>query len=363
MGRRNPTLPTGRAGEALIGGTESGGETGFRARTATLTLLFATGSVEREDMLELLETALFGGQLHRPTGAVIKEDGDDDYDEDEDYEEEEYNEEEVDDDENLLELLPPVLLESQGAVGPYSKARATPKGIQFLFVVSTLERWLRDCPAGPLDLSEEASSAIASLVCCWSATVTHALAALPLTLPELHRAVGILDYETVEEHIEAMERDGLVEVRSSAGETRYSLSEWMRAGISPIIAAARYEAHYPEADVAPPDILDVEAAFQMALPPVLLAPDLRGSCRLGVQIPGGEPLMAGATAEVGRGRVLSSSALLEEDPENWVTGSPLDWMEAVIDPSTGRLKSGGDAELAEALIEGLHETLFGARRP
>lgn len=341
----------------MIGGTESGaGETGFRARTATMTLMFALGS-DREDTLELLAAALRGGLLE----PLADEEGEDEYGE-ELYEDEDYEYEEEDDgEENLFDLLPPVLLESQSAAGPYSKARATPKGSQFLFVVSALERWLRDCPAGPIDLTEDSGSAVATLVCCWSATVAHALAALPLTMSELHRTVGILDYETTEEHVRAMERDELVEVRPGAGEARYSLSEWARAGIAPIIAAARYEAHFPEADVAPPDILDVEAAFQMALPPVILPPALHGSCRLGVQMPGGEPLVAGATAEVGRGRVISSSTLLEQQPENWATGSPLDWMEAVVDPSTGRLKCGGDLELAEALIEGLHETLFGAK--
>jgi len=48
-------------------------------------------------------------------------------------------------------------------------------------------------------------------------------------------------------------------------------------------------------------------------------------------------------------------------PENWVAGSPLDWMEAVVDPSTERLSCGGDPELAGALIEGLHESLFGTK--
>jgi hypothetical protein len=339
----------------MIGGGT--GETGFRARTGAVTLMFALGS-DREDALEILEAALGGGLLEAAEDEYV-----DDEDEEYEDEEEEYDldEEEVDEDENLLELLPPVLLESQAALRPRSAGSPSPKGIQFLFVVSALERWLRNCPSGAIDLTVDSGSAVATFACCWSATVTHALAALPLTLPELHRTVAILDYETVKEHVRAMESDELVESRTEAGETRYSLSEWAREGIAPLIAAARYEAHYPMTDVAPPDILDVEAAFQMALPPVILPPSLRGSCRLGVQVPGGEGLIAGATAEVGRGRVLSSSTLLERQPENWVAGSPLDWMEAVVDPSTERLSCGGDRELAGALIEGLHESLFGTK--
>jgi hypothetical protein len=35
----------------------------------------------------------------------------------------------------------------------------------------------------------------------------------------------------------------------------------------------------------------------------------------------------------------------------------------VIDPEAGRLHLGGDTELAEALIEALHEALFGGVGP
>ncbi len=58
-------------------------------------------------------------------------------------------------------------------------------------------------------------------------------------------------------------------------------------------------------------------------------------------LPGDEPLIAGATAKVDRGVVVSSSALLDEQPETWVTGDPLDWCETVIDPGAEKLQAGG----------------------
>jgi hypothetical protein len=356
----------------VIGGVEGGAdETRFRARTGTLTLLFAGGSTNREGLLELLEAALAGGRLDSSPGALdegelgecedeYEEEDDDDYDEN-DEEEGDYDDDgELEEGERLLDTLPPVLLESQGLLDPHAGVRATERGVEFLFVAAALERWLRRCPEGALEPGPGASAAIASLVCCWSATVTHALAGQPLTLPELHRAVGILDYETAEEHVAAMERTGQVALQPAGGETRYALTDWMREGISPIIAAARYECHYPEQDVAPPDVLDVAAPFQLSLPLLLLPPDLRGSCRLGVRIPHETRLMAGATAEVDRGRVLASSPLLEREPENWATGSPLDWMDTVVDPAAAGVELGGDEQLAVALLVSLHETLFGA---
>ena len=113
----------------------------------------------------------------------------------------------------------------------------------------------------------------------------------------------------------------------------------------------------------PPDILDVEASFQLTLPLLHLPPDLHGTCRLGVQIPGGPPLIAGATAQVDRGRVVTSSTLLEQEPETWATGTPRDWLDTLIDPAAGRIEAGGDIQLAQVLLESLHEKLFGQAGP
>jgi DNA-binding transcriptional ArsR family regulator len=334
-------------------------EGGYKARAGALTLLFVAGSTEREVLLEMLERALSGGLLG-PIGPddLLDEDELDEY-EDEEYDEEDEEYEDEDEDEAALEASPPPLPESERQIGPHTKVRASAKGEQFLFVAFALERWLHNCPDGPLQLGPEGGAAIAPLVCCWSAGVTHALAGQPLTLAELDRAVEALSYETVEEHVEAMERTGQVEALPDNGEARYALTDWAREGIAPIVAAIRYERHYPEDDALPPDVLDVEAAFQLALPLLRLPADVSGSCRLGVQIPGGEPLMAGATAQVAGGRVVSSSTLLEQEPENWATGSPIEWADAVVDPRAGQIKAGGDIRLANALIEALHETLFG----
>jgi DNA-binding HxlR family transcriptional regulator len=315
-----------------------------------LTLLFIAGSASREELLEMLERALQGGLLPAPDPKLLEEE-ELDYEvelDDEDYE-------------DLLEAIPQDLLESHDLIDPHSKMKASSKGHQMLFVAFTLERWLRNCPDGPLRIGQESGDAIAALACCWSATVTHALAREPLTLPELDRAIEILSYATVEEHLEAMERTGLVEVLTEGGETRYAPTEWLREGIAPLAAAARFERHYPEDDTAPPDILDVEASFQLTLPLLQLPADLSGSCRLGVQMPGSPPLMAGATAQVAGGRVLTSSTLLEENPETWATGSPVDWLDTLVAPSANRIEAGGDIHLVGALLQGLHARLFGVR--
>jgi DNA-binding HxlR family transcriptional regulator len=316
--------------------------------------------MDREDLLELLEDAQSGGLL-LPSGGVVPDD--------EEIAAEQAHQEDLlaqseDDDrelDDLVEPTGPAIRPRSGLIGPHTQMRTSSKGEEFLFVAFAIERWLRSCPDGPLELGLRGARALAPLVCCWSATVTHALAPEPLTLAELDRAVSVLDTDTVAEHVEAMERSSQVKALPGRGETRYALTEWGREAIAPIVAAVRYERRYPEDDVLPPDVFDVEAAFQMALPQLRLPPYLRGTCRLGVQIPGEEALIAGATVQVERGCVLSSSALLDEEPETWATGSPLDWCETVIDPSAERIESGGDTELTGILLNALHEALFGLR--
>jgi hypothetical protein len=359
-----------------VAGIEATG-TGFRARAGTLTLLYMTSVMSPEALLEMLERALHGGLLRPIESDVSREEMRERYEAElEKYwgdEEEPGGEDELreDDDEDglLADYDGDVEEEDDGAEAIFDAAavaepepfyRASAKGVQALYVASLLQRWLRNCPDGPLEIGPDSGEAMASLVCCWSATVIHALAREPLTLTELDRAVApIEDRDVVEEHVDAMTRVGHLEILTSGGETRYALTDWLREGIAPLAAAARMEVHYPEEGIAPPDILDIEAAFQLALPLLSLPSDLQGSCTLGVRLPAEQqPLTVGATARVADGRVVSSSPLLEEDPQTWAIGSPRDWLDTLVDPSAARIEVGGDIHVANALIASLHEKLF-----
>jgi hypothetical protein len=312
----------------------------FRARTGTLTLLFVAGSADRDVLLEMLESALQGGRL----GQQLDDDP-----------AEETEEEEYEPDEDDLEYEE----EEEEEVGPDTPMRASSKGEQFHFVAAILERWLRNCPDGPLALGPKGAKAIAPLVCCWSATVTHALASEAMTLTELDSAVQVLSYDAVAEHVEAMERAGQVEALPGPGEARYALTEWMREGFAPIAAAARMELHYPEPDVAPPEALDVDAAFQLVLPLLRLPEELAGTCRLDVRVPGEPSFPVGAMAEIGNGRIVASSPLLDSDGSALITGTPVQWLDTLVDPPSLQLGVSGDFSLVHGMLIALHETLFG----
>jgi DNA-binding HxlR family transcriptional regulator len=207
-----------------------------------------------------------------------------------------------------------------------------------------------------------AGEAIAALLCCWSATVIHGLAAGPRSLAELSEVVEPLDFDTLEEHVKAMERSDQVEARVGPdGTTRYAVTRWLREGLVPIAAAARQEIHFPPPpdDVLPPDRLDVEAAFQLALPLVVLPRELSGTCRLSAQLEDGS--LAGVTARIEGGRVVSCESRLDEGAGTWAHGSSIEWLDTVVDPAAALLEVGGDERLAGALVDGLYESLFGLR--
>lgn len=318
----------------------AGGATGseFRARTAALTLLWVATSVDREALLGTLESSLEG----MPGPTVPSED-------DVEYEEE-LDEYEREREAALAEHEP----------GVREPMQLTGKGEEMLFVTGALERWLQRCPQGPLELGLAGARAVMPMVLSWSATLTHALAQGPLTSAELEHALSsVLEPEPVERQLEAMVGSGQAEALYGSGRAPvYALTDWGREAVSPIVAAVRFEQRYPEADVLDPDVFDVEAAFQMALPLIEVPPAVRGTVRAGVLVPGEEELIAGATVQLEGGRIAASSPLLDRVPETWATGTPLEWCETVTDPAAAKLDLGGDVPLAQGLIEALHERLW-----
>lgn len=325
-------------------------------------LLYIASSSDRAVLLEMLEGALEGGALREDVpvdevevdvdsielGSAVEVAGEDyggfgGEDEDEDG--------------------PEIVLDSGEVIGPNTPMRITPEGHEMLFVAFALERWLANAPGGALELGVgDAGTAMAALICGWSATLSHALAPGPRTLPELNTAVAPLSYETLEEHIDAMERASLVEAQTdSTGTTRYAATHWLREGVAPLVAAARLERHFPSPDTLPPDGLDVGAGFLLTLPLLQLPKHLSGSCRLGVKLGEDEPdgEAVGVTAQVTDGRVLWCEPQLEGRSGSWATGTAIEWLDTVVQPAVRRVDTGGERRLADALVQALHDRLFG----
>lgn len=238
----------------------------------------------------------------------------------------------------------------------------TDAGRDLLLVIATLEAWLGKAPGGPLTLGEgSAKAAIKALSEGWSTTMLRALAAGPLSLTELDGIIAPLSYPALERRLAALRLTGLVASRESNGRgTPYAVTEWLRHGIAPLAAAARWERRYMPHATMPIGRLDVEAGFLLTIPLLRMPAKLSGSCRMAVEIPsGGGRRLTGVTVEVDKGVITSCSTQLRVETEAWALGSPAAWLGAVIERDQGRLELGGNCALADAAVTALHDALFG----
>lgn len=241
-------------------------------------------------------------------------------------------------------------------------ARILPSGEEVLFISFVIEQWLQKAPSGPLAIdSADGERAIPALANGWSTTIVHALAVRPRTLTELEREIEALSGPALRHCLEAMTEVGLVKASAGDGEgTLYRITDWLRAAIAPLIAAARFERRYAPAETPGIAPLDVEAGFLMALPLLNLAAEASGLCRLEITVPvHGEPVPTGVMARVEHGRIAAVSTELEDEFDALLEGPPTAWLDAVISPVASRLYPEGDEDLAAAALAALHEVLFG----
>jgi len=239
----------------------------------------------------------------------------------------------------------------------------TEAGQDLLFVATSVQCWLEKAPDAPLTLGGNgAKAAISALAEGWSTTLMRALAAKPLTLTELNDIIGTLNYPALQRRLGAMRLAGQLEAHSGTGRgSPNRITDWLREGVAPIAAAARWErCHLPD-DTAAITTIDTEATFLLAMPLLRLPSDLSGSCRLAAELPNGSKWsLAGVMVEIENGRVASCVTRLEGVPEAWVLGSPAAWLNAVIEADMSDLEVGGDRQLGRTILDGLHGALFGA---
>jgi DNA-binding HxlR family transcriptional regulator len=242
-----------------------------------------------------------------------------------------------------------------------------PPGRALLEVVEVLEIWLAEAPNGPLEPgSLAAKGAIKALVDGWSTTIVRALAARPSSLTELNRLISGSNYPSLERRLGAMRMAGQIEPCPGGGRgTPYRATDWLRQAVAPLIASARWERGFARERSAPLSRIDFEAGFLLSVPLLDLAVEHSGRCRVAVvsRNSGGEPSVAGATVAVEEGSVVSCVSKLKGEATAWIAGSPAAWIDALLDNRLERLELGGDGELALAIVDGLHGSLFRVIQP
>ncbi len=269
----------------------------------------------------------------------------------------------------LRELVDAGVIEtwrSRGFPRGRTEYELTASGEELLGVIGILDRWLDESPNGNRGFGGDgAKAAVGAMAEGWSATLLRALAAKPLSVADLDSLISSFNYPSLERRIAAMRHAGQVEARPMNGrETPYAVTDWLRRGVAPLLAAIRWERTYLNGSGTPIAGIDVEAAFLLAVPLLRLDPEVSGSCRLAVELPsGGEQRVVGVLANLDAGSVVSCVSRLDGNVDAWASGSVGAWFRALIDGDGGSLELGGDGRLARTLVTGLHDALFvGARR-
>jgi DNA-binding HxlR family transcriptional regulator len=238
----------------------------------------------------------------------------------------------------------------------------TSSGRELLEVAASLERWLADAPRGPLELgSDPARAAIKGLVEGWSTTVLTALAAGPLSLTALDKQISAATYPTIERCLETMRLTEQLDVgtRSSRG-TPYSVTDWLRRGLGPLVAGARWEHRVKLDGAASVCHVDISDTFTLIEPLLEFSTELSGICQLAAKVVDGEAQRrVMGWVEVYEGQVAFRPVYPERKPDAWVSGSTDSWFSAIADADAGGLRLSGDRNLALIVLDPPHKALFG----
>lgn len=233
----------------------------------------------------------------------------------------------------------------------------TAGGEELLRVAEGLERWLAMAEDGPLALGDDAAKrVIKALAEGWSTTILRVLAARPLSLTELDAVIGSVSYPSLERRLTALRVARLIEPKSGNHRgTPYGVTEWLRYGMAPLLAAARWERRCSDS-FAPLGRLDIETALLLVLPLLRLSPELSGVCRLGVES-NGKSRLAGAMVMVDQGEVVSCTTNRQGRADAWALGSISAWLDAMLDRDVDSLEMGGNTGFVGSLLDGLHRKL------
>lgn len=241
----------------------------------------------------------------------------------------------------------------------------TEAGEEMLAVSQALERWLGQCPNGPVSISDERVKVVVkALAGGWSSALMRELAVTPRSLTELSSLIPGVSYPSLERRIGWMRSSGqIAALPKEARGTPYAPTDWLRGAVAPLCVAGRCERrHMPD----PPPITDVEieAAFLLSLPLVQFPRTAHGRCLLashtdGPRTGGRYPGLAGVTVGAIVGELASVEVSTAPEPATWAIGRSDAWLDAVIDGRVENLRIGGiNPQLAVNLVQGLHNAFF-----
>jgi DNA-binding HxlR family transcriptional regulator len=233
----------------------------------------------------------------------------------------------------------------------------TQSGRGLIGVARVLAGWLDVSPDGPVPLGgAEAKTRIKALVGGWEASVLRALGARPLSLTELDRVIGGVNYPALERRIVAMRRVGQVTRAPGLGNAaRYLPTRWMREAAAPILASLDWERRSAIDHAEPAHRVDAEGILMLAAPLVNLTKPENATFRLVMDLGcPGAPQTAGVIVCLVPGGNTACRSDRHAAAPNSVSGSVAAWAGVFGLGHERSVELAGDPTLGEAFIAGLN---------
>jgi DNA-binding HxlR family transcriptional regulator len=250
--------------------------------------------------------------------------------------------------------------QANGRAGGLGNA-LTPVGRELLVVTDAIEAWLARAPEGPVRLeSETGKAAVKALVGGWGSTMLRALAVRPFSLTELDNLITAFSYPALERRLGAMRLFGCVAAaQGNGGGTPYTVTDWLRRGMAPLLAAVRCERRHMAEETAPMTRIDVETILLLIVPLAAFEPHADGTAQLAVFAgERSDGRSAGLRLTVCDGKLTHCTSKLEPKPESWIRGSAAAWLDALVEGRTDQLEVCGDRALTLDFVDDLHRALF-----
>jgi DNA-binding HxlR family transcriptional regulator len=237
----------------------------------------------------------------------------------------------------------------------------SPSGRELIYTAQAVSTWLAAAPRGPLQIGTPAArNVIKALVDGWTTKILRALAARPLSLTELDRLLSGVNYPALERRLSAMRSAGqIVPGPGRNGSTPYSVTKWLREAVRPLAAAANWEHRHGVENCPPLGRLDIETLFLLATPLLDLPTDLKGSCRLAVDLSNGrQQTCVGTVVTIERGRAVSCVSDLRAHATSSAVGPTNAWLNVLSGRGESNLEFDGDDGFGDAVVGGLPRALL-----
>lgn len=195
----------------------------------------------------------------------------------------------------------------------------------------------------------------------WSAGWIDELSRGARSATELSEITEGMTFHQVSRRVRLLVARGLLNDNSGPGKRRrYLLSNKARRSVGLVVALGRWRWRQLDGSSRGLTVAEMSAALRSAMPLIKLSDHSGLYITIGIAGAKGEQETSGAS--VLRGRIGQDGSFRWTDlssatPDAWMAGSINTWSAAILDGKRGRMRMGGDADLVDACLTQLHETL------